>query len=275
MQVGIPDTASLSPLTPPSHATHLAKGQPAPSAVGTLFASAAFTPVSALYRSQDEAAPVGSGQSPSLLLPEQPRLSFTLPEPDSQIKPAAANPTPPESPSPTAGSPPPPPPSPSQPGEPFVPDLDVSAYSTDYAQLRDWYEALQQELSVAQGDLESLKRDLDMIRPNGTTPCTKSSDPPLHNGRLRPLSYTTSSGPCPPSCPLPLGSAASSPRHPRSPTPCAVRCRPRLSYRRLAPHGSWPSCPSSLPLQSSPRPRCLTLKTSLACSGRLWLRPAP
>ena len=32
-------------------------------------------------------------------------------------------------------------PSPSQPGEPFVPDLDVSASSTDYAQLRDRYEA--------------------------------------------------------------------------------------------------------------------------------------
>ena len=34
-----------------------------------------------------------------------------------------------------------PPPSPSQSGEPFVPDLDVWAYSTDYAQLRDQYEA--------------------------------------------------------------------------------------------------------------------------------------
>ena len=49
-------------------------------------------------------------------------------------------------------------------GEPFVPDLDVTAYSTDYTQLRDQYEAQQQELAVARGDLESLTRDLDMIR---------------------------------------------------------------------------------------------------------------
>ena len=162
LQAGIPDTASPPPLTPPSHAPYLAKGRSAPSAVGTPFASAAFTPASALYRSQGEAAPAGTDQSPSSLLPEQPRLSFGLPEPASQVKQAAADPTPPESPAPTAGSPPPP--SPSQPGEPFVPDLDVSAYSTDYTQLRDRYEALQQELNVAQGDLESLKRDLDMIR---------------------------------------------------------------------------------------------------------------
>ena len=161
LQAGIPDTASPPPLSPPSHAPYLAKGQPAPSAVGTLFASAAFTPASALYRSQDKAARARSDQSPSSLPPEQPRLSFTLPEPASQIKPAAADPTSPESPTPTAGSAPP---SPSQPGEPFVPDLDVSAYSTDYAQLRDGYEPLQQELNVAQGVLEYLKRGLDMIR---------------------------------------------------------------------------------------------------------------
>ena len=49
-------------------------------------------------------------------------------------------------------------------GEPFVPDLDVTAYSTNYAQLRDQYEAQQQELAVARGDLESLTRDLDMAR---------------------------------------------------------------------------------------------------------------
>ena len=108
LQAGIPDTASPPPLTPPSHAPYLAKGQPAPSAVGTLFASAAFTPASALYRSQEDAAPASSDQLHSSLLPEQPRLSFTLPEPASQIKPAAADPTPPESPAPTAGSPPPP-----------------------------------------------------------------------------------------------------------------------------------------------------------------------
>ena len=161
LQAGIPDTASPPPLTPPSHAPYLAKGQPAPSAVGALFASAAFTPASAVYRSQGEAAPAGSDQSPSLLLPEQPRLSFNLPEPASQVKQATADPTPPESLAPTTGSAPP---SPSQPGKPFVPDLDVSAYSTNYTQLRDRYEALQQELNVAQGDLESLKRDLDMIR---------------------------------------------------------------------------------------------------------------
>ena len=40
----------------------------------------------------------------------------------------------------------------------------MSAYSTDCTQLRDRYEAQQQELDVAQGDLESLKRDLDMVR---------------------------------------------------------------------------------------------------------------
>ena len=160
LHAGIPDTASPPPLTSPSHAPYLAKGQAAPNAVGTLFASAAFTPASALYRSQGEAAPAGSDQSPSSLLPKQPRLSFSLLEPASQVKPAAADLTPPESPAPTAGTAPP---SPSQPGEPFVPDLDVSAYSTDYTQLRDRYEALQQELNVAQGDLDSLKRDLDMI----------------------------------------------------------------------------------------------------------------
>ena len=50
------------------------------------------------------------------------------------------------------------------PPQPFVPDLDVTAYSTDYAQLRDQYEAQQQELAVARRDLESLTRDLDMVR---------------------------------------------------------------------------------------------------------------
>ena len=94
-------------------------------------------------------------------MPEQTRLSFSLPEPASQVQPAAADPTPPESPAPAVGSAPP---SPSQLGEPFVPDLDVTAYSTDYAQLRDQYEAQQQELAVARGDLKSLTRDLDMVR---------------------------------------------------------------------------------------------------------------
>ena len=119
LQAGIPDAASLPPLTPPSHVPYLAKGHPAPSAVGTLFASAAFTPASTLYRSQGEAAPAGSDQSPSSLLHEQPRLSFSLPEPASQFKPAAADPTPPQSPAPTAGSPPPPPPAPRSQGSPL------------------------------------------------------------------------------------------------------------------------------------------------------------
>ena len=92
---------------------------------------------------------------------EQTRLSFSIPEPASQVQPAAADPTPPESPAPAVGSPPP---SPSQVGEPFVPDLDVTAYSTNYTQLCDQYEAQQQELAVARGDLESLTRDLDMVR---------------------------------------------------------------------------------------------------------------
>ena len=125
LQSGIPDTASPPPLTPPSHAPYLAKGQSAPSAVGTLFASAACTPASALYRSQGKTTPARTDASPSSLLPEQPRLSFSLPEPASQVKPAAADPTPPESPAPTASSAPT---SPSQPGEPFVPDLDMRAY---------------------------------------------------------------------------------------------------------------------------------------------------
>ena len=161
LQAGIADTASPPLLTPPSHAPYLTKGQAAPSPAGTLFATTAFTPASALYRSQDKPAPTGAEQSPSSLLPEQTRLSFNLPEPASQVQPAAADPTPPESPAPAVGSAPP---SPSQLGEPFIPDPDVTAYSTDYAQLRDQYEAQQQELAVARGDLESLTRDLDMVR---------------------------------------------------------------------------------------------------------------
>ena len=107
LQAGIADTASPSPLTPPSHAPYLTKGQAAPSPAGTLFATTAFTPASALYRSQDKPAPTGAEQSPVSLLPEQTRLSFSLPEPASQVQPAAADPTPPESPAPAVGSPPP------------------------------------------------------------------------------------------------------------------------------------------------------------------------
>ena len=79
LQAGIADTASPPPLTPPSHAPYLTKGQAAPSPAGTLFATTAFTPASALYRSQDKTAPTGAEQSPSSLLPEQTRLSFNLP----------------------------------------------------------------------------------------------------------------------------------------------------------------------------------------------------
>ena len=45
----------------------------------------------------------------------------------------------------------------------------MSAYSTDYAQLRDRYDAQQQELRVAQDERTSLKRDLDLV---GTEPDT-------------------------------------------------------------------------------------------------------
>ena len=138
LQAGIQDTTSPPPLTPPSHVPYLAKGQQAPSPVGSLFAAPSFTPASALYRADDSTPPTASGHSHSLLLPVPPKLSFTIPTLASQAKPATTDPTAPESPIPTAGSAPPPP-SPSQPGEPFVPDLDVSAYSTDYAQLRSNY----------------------------------------------------------------------------------------------------------------------------------------
>ena len=161
LQAGIADTANPPPLTPPSHAPYLTKGQAATSPAGTLFATTAFTPASAPYKAQGKPTPSGSEPSPSSLLPEQTRLSFNLPEPASQVPPAAADPTPPESPAPAVGSAPP---SPSEVGEPFVPDLDVTAYSTDYAQLHDEYEAQQRELAVARSDLESLTRDLDMVR---------------------------------------------------------------------------------------------------------------
>ena len=161
LQAGIPDTAGPPPLTPPSHAPYLTKGQAAPSPASALFATTAFTPASALYRSQDKPTPTEAEQSPASLLPEQTRLSFSFPEPASQIQSAAADPKLPESPAPAAESAPP---SPPRLGEPFVPDLDVTAYSTDYTQLRDQYETRQQELAEAREDLESLKRDLDMVR---------------------------------------------------------------------------------------------------------------
>ena len=95
LQAGIPDTASPPPLTPPSRAPYLTKGQAAPSPTGTLFATTVFTPASALYRSQDKPAPTGAEQSPASLLPQQTRLSFSLPERAFQVQPAAADPTPP------------------------------------------------------------------------------------------------------------------------------------------------------------------------------------
>ena len=129
LQANIPETVSPPPITPPNHAPYLTKGQSAPSTGGTLFTLATFTPASALYRSQGKAALAGADRSPLSLLPKQTTLSFSLPEPTSGVQPAAADPTPPEGPAPTAGLATP---SPSQPGEPFVRDLDVSAYSTDY-----------------------------------------------------------------------------------------------------------------------------------------------
>ena len=220
LQAGIPDTASPPPLTPPSHAPYLTKGQAAPSPAGTLFATTAFTPASALYRSQDKPAPAGAEHSPASLLPEQTRLSFSLPEPASQVQPAATDPTPLESPAPAAGSAPP---SSSQLGEPFVPDLDVTAYSNDYTQLCDQCEAQQQELAVAQGDLESLKRDLDMVRTerdNAQQQIQRSAAAQRQAEAVRLHNFIRA---LPPSCPSPPGSAASKPHRPRSPTPCAVR----------------------------------------------------
>ena len=90
LQAGIQDTASPPPPPPPlSHAPYLAKGQQAPSPVGSLFATTSFTPASALYRADNNTPPTAGGHSPSLLLPEPPKLSFTIPEPASQAKPVA------------------------------------------------------------------------------------------------------------------------------------------------------------------------------------------
>ena len=218
--------------------------------MGTLFASAAFTPASALYRSQDEPAPASSDLSPTSLLPEPPRLSFTIPEPASQIKPSATDRTPPESPAPAAGSAPP---SPSQSGEPFVPNLDVSTYSTDYTQLRDRYEAQQQVLHVAQEDLESLKRDLDMIRTerdNALQQVQRSAAAQRQAEAVKLHSFIRSLPP--------LLSIATRLRGLQSTPPSfanAMRSAVPASFE-LPPHSSWPSCPSSSPLQllSSPRP---------------------
>ena len=107
LQAGTQDTASPPPLTPPSHAPYLAKGQQTPSPVGSLSAAPYFTLASALYRTDDSTPPTASGHSPSSLLPEPPKLCFTILEPPSHSKPATTDPTPPESPIPTAGFAPP------------------------------------------------------------------------------------------------------------------------------------------------------------------------
>ena len=106
-QAGIRDTASPPPFTPPCHAPYLATGQPALTPVRSPFASAAFTPASTLSRTSDDTPPASRDHSPTSLLPEPPRLSLTIPEPASQVKPVAADPTLPESPVPATGSAPP------------------------------------------------------------------------------------------------------------------------------------------------------------------------
>ena len=81
LQAGIADTASPPPLTPLSHTPYLTKGQAAPSPAGTLFAMTAFTPASALYRSQDKPTPTGAEQSPASLLPSRPGSLSASPSP--------------------------------------------------------------------------------------------------------------------------------------------------------------------------------------------------
>ena len=251
LQAGIADTASPPPLTPPSHAPYLTKGQAAPSPAGTLFATAAFTPASALYQSQDKPTPSGSEPSPSSLLPEQTRLSFNLLEPASQVPPAAADPTPPESPTPAVGSAPP---SPSQVGEPFVPDLDVTTPPTTLNCVTStrhsggswpWHGAT---WSPSHGIWTWFAQ-------NEIMPSSRPSVTPRHSGRPRPFGSTASSGRFPPSCPSPPDSKTSSPRRRRSPTPCAVPFRLHSSCLPPALSSSWSSCRSYSPQQFSPRPR--------------------
>ena len=81
LQAGIQDTATL-PLTPPSHTPYLAKGDPALNPVGSLFATATFTPAPALYRKGDDAIPTSHDHSLRSLLPSRqrcPSLSPSLP----------------------------------------------------------------------------------------------------------------------------------------------------------------------------------------------------
>ena len=260
------------PITPPSHAPYLVKGQPAPlPLVGSLFASIAFNPASALYRSQDKATPASSDQLPTPLLPEPPKLCFTIPELALQVKPAATHPTPPESPTPAAGSPPS---SPSQSGEPFVPDHNVSAYATDYAQLSDRYDAQQQVVRIAQEDPESLKCDLNMLRTQRdnalqqvqrSAAAQRQAEAVQLNGFIRSLP--------------PRLSIATRVHGPHC-TPLAFASAVRSAVPALFPlpppgPSSWPSCQSSSPPPCSPRPRCLTMMTWLVCSGRLCLSPRP
>ena len=70
----------------------------------------------------------------------------------------------------------------------------MSAYSTDYAKLRDRYDAQQQVFCVAQEDQESLKRDPDMIRierDNALQQIQQSSSPPLSSPRPRSVALMT------------------------------------------------------------------------------------
>ena len=198
LQAGIPDTASPPPLTPPSHAPYLTKGQVAPSATGTLFALAAFTPASALYRSQGKTAPAETDHSPSSLLPEQTRLSFILPEPASQVQPAATDPTPPESPAPAAGSAPPAPPSRGSPlsrtstcrlTQPTTPSCVTGMRPNSMSW--PWRRGTRSPSNVT----------WTWSAPSGTTHNNKSSVPPRRSDRPKPSGSTTSSDPWPPSCP--------------------------------------------------------------------------
>ena len=64
----------------------------------------------------------------------------------------------------------------------------MSAYSTEYAQLRERYNAHQQELRGAQDNLMSFKFARTWFAVNGTTPRSKSNRRPLRSGGLKALS---------------------------------------------------------------------------------------
>ena len=150
-----------------------------------MFAATSFTPASAVYRAHDSTRPSANAHPPSSLLPEPPKLSFTIPEPASQAKQVTIDPTPRESPIRSTTSAPL---GPWQSGEPFFPDLDVSAYSTDYAQLRDKYEAEQQELRTVQGHLTFLQHDLDIVQDERDNPYCRYNARVLRSNGLKPSS---------------------------------------------------------------------------------------